>query len=95
MWAVGEVDIRAIADDSLVANVAFAVASFFLGFAANIFVSSMLAEKMTDAARILLYAGAPTSVALSLVCFALGWVMIWRRNGIWKQIKKESESRET
>ncbi len=91
MWAVGEVDIRAISDDSLVANFAFAIASFFLGFAANIVINSMVADKLTDAAKLLLYEGAPALFLLSVVAYVLGGIMIWRRNGIWKQIKKESK----
>jgi hypothetical protein len=93
MWAVGEVDIKAIRDDSLVANVSWTIGGFLLGIAVNIFVSSAAADKLTPIGSLMLKEAAPVLCALAIVFAVLGIVMNRKRDAIWKQIKKESKPR--
>lgn len=95
MWAVGEVDIKAISDDSLVANVAFAFASFLLGFAMNILVTYAGMEKLTEVGSLMLHKGAVILILLSALFYTVGIVMTCRKNAIWGQIKKESKAAPT
>lgn len=91
MWAVGEVDIRAISDDSLVANFAFAFASFLLGFALNILVTYGGMEKLTETGALMLHKGTAVLIILAGFFYVVGIVMTYRKNAIWEQIKKESK----
>ncbi len=91
MWPVSEVDIRAIGDDALVANVSFAIGSFCLGSAVNIFVDYGGAEKLTDLGSFMLHKGTVILLAFSAVFYLVGIAMNRRKNAIWDQIKRESK----
>jgi len=94
MWAVGEVDIRAISDDSLVANFAFAFASFLLGFAINIMVTYGGMDKLTEIGSFMLHKLSVVLILLSGFFYVVGIVMTCRRNAIWNQIKRESKPKD-
>jgi hypothetical protein len=91
MWAVGEVDIKAISDDSLTANFAFAFASFLLGLAINILVTYEGMEKLSETGALMLHKVAPILAIVSLFFYVVGFVMTYRKNAIWAQIKRESK----
>jgi hypothetical protein len=91
MWAVGEVDIKAISDDSLVANFAFAFASFLLGLAINILMTYGGMEKLSETGALMLHKGTLVLAILSAFFYVVGIVMTRRKNAIWDQIKKESK----
>jgi hypothetical protein len=95
MWAVGEVDIMAIKDDSLVANVSWTLGGFFFGLCVTILIDSALSDKLTSVGALMLKGGAPILFGLAVVCAVLAIVMNRRRNAIWDQIKKESEVSES
>jgi len=94
MWAVGDVDIRAISDDNLVANIAFGIGSFCLGFAANIFLTyvGVQKDKLTELGAFFFYKGTAMAIVAALFFYVVGGIMSYRKKAIWEQIKRETQS---
>jgi len=91
MWAVGETDMSALSIFGLVANCAYAIGSFCLGFAANILVSYAGAEKLTEVGSFLLHKGTVCMGIAGLVFFVVRGVVHYRKGSLWKQIKSETK----
>lgn len=90
MWAVGKADMDALSIASTVANFAFAIGSFSLGFAANILVSYAGQQSLTPVGDFLLHEVSWLTGGIALVFFLIGGFFIWRKGSLWSTIKSES-----
>jgi hypothetical protein len=93
MWAVSEVDIKAISTDGTVANVAFALGSFLLGVGADILISYGSIEKLTDLGTFMLHDATVILFGGWAFCYAFGGYMLYQKKTIWDQIKRESKAK--
>ena len=91
MWALGEIDVKALSLAGTVATVCFSVGSFSIGFCFNIIVSFANAEKLTPEATVLLRWGSPLLALVTVVAYAFGIYFAWRRRTLWNDIKSESK----
>ena len=90
MWAVGETDMIGLSIAVGVANVAFAIGSFCLGFAVNILVSYSGAETLTPVGEFLLNRGMWLLAFIALIFYGIGAAFLFVKGSLWKKIKSES-----
>jgi hypothetical protein len=90
MWAVGETDMDGLSIASTVSTVAFAIASFLLGVAANILVCYGGVDNLTEVAKFMLYKLTFISGFAALVFYGAGAYMLYRKGTLWAKIKSES-----
>jgi hypothetical protein len=90
MWAVGETDLDALSLTGNIVNASFAIGSFFLGFAANIWITYAGAEKLTEVGGFLLYRGTVCALIVSAFFFVAGYILNDKKKSLWNKIKSES-----
>ena len=91
MWAVSETDMTAISIAGTAANISYALGSFFLGFAVNIFVAYSGSEKLTEVGSFMLNKGTWLLIGLAVAFYIAGIVMTKKKGSLWNTIKSESK----
>jgi len=90
MWAVGETDLQALSLTGNIVSAAFAIGSFCLGIAANIWISYSGAEKLTEVGGFLLYKGTVFSLVVAVFFYGTGAWLQTKKTSLWNKIKSES-----
>jgi hypothetical protein len=93
MWAVSETDMVALSIASMVANVCFAIGSFFLGVGTSIVVTygGVAAKSLTEIGGFMLYYCAPVLGIGALAFYGIGIYFHLRKGSLWNTIKSETK----
>jgi hypothetical protein len=90
MWAIGETDLDALSLTTNITNASFAIGSFCLGFAVNIWITYGGAEKLTEVAAFMLYKCSWGAIIGSVFFYGAGVFLHMKKGSLWDKIKAES-----
>ena len=90
MWAVGETDLDALSLTANVTNASFAIGSFCLGFALNIWITYGGAAALTEIGRFMFYKVSWGAVIAAAFFFGAGIFFHSKKGSLWAKIRAES-----
>ncbi len=90
MWAIGETDLDALSLTTNITNACFAIGSFCLGFAVNVWITYGGAVKLTEVGEFMFYKCSWGAFIASLVFYSAGIALHVKKGSLWNKIKAES-----